>query len=207
MPILDDFFRPADHPLHPRVRDWQRRLAQPGVTAELELFQSQTALGSTQTEVGLQFKEHDQPQPLETFAWDDDLNTELIRLGVCAIDQDQEADRFALRLRASLRKASSEFGDGYFNAVLIGFIKSSDLMRYHEISTVVEHTYGSPPQKTKSWKDCQEMISNAIGVRAQELVRDLHYEEQPAKSILVAAIAKYVDQRFSISTRRQMGLL
>src|SRR5437867_2539335 len=119
MTTLDDFLRtPTETPPDPRLRHWKHRLAQPGSTAELELFRPESALGFMQAEMTLHFVENSKPQPPETADWDDDLNTGLIRLGVRSINVDQESLRFALGLRDALEKAGCAFGDGYLNSML-----------------------------------------------------------------------------------------
>ena len=212
MTTLDDFFdAPADNSLHPRLRNWKYRLAQPGVKAELELFRPATALGVTQTEMKLHFVENGNPQPLETVAWDEDLNTGLILLGVRSVNTDREADRFALGLRGALRKAEREFGDGYLNAVLVEFITDSELNRYPAIAEILKHAYAlSANREGKAagrYNLCREMIADAISGRARELTGPLGYPQGEAKQILVTALARYLDERFSVSSRRQLGLL
>jgi hypothetical protein len=208
MATLDDFFsKPVEATTHPRLRDWQRRIQQPGVKTELELYRTPSALGLAQTEMNLHFTIDGEPQPIETVVWDDDLNAGLVQLKVRALDLDQEAERFALALRGALRKAEREFGDGYLNAVLLALIKDSDLTRYSEIDEVVRHTYGNPPESTRRHDDCRKMIANEIGARAHELKERLDYKDDEAKDILVKAIARYLDERFSVSSRRRMGLL
>jgi hypothetical protein len=208
MPTLDFFRAPPDvlSFSHPRLRDWKRRLEQPGVGAELELYRPPTLLGSTQTELSLHFTKDGKPQPVETAPWDDDLNAGLIRLQVRAINPDQEAERFALGLRAALRQPGREFGDGYFNAVLIELLKAAG---DPEIAEVIGHIGTSPPHQGNSYNTCREMIKNAIGGRVHELLDDdkLRYDENTANGILVKALARYLDERFSLSARRRMGLL
>lgn len=209
MQTLDDFFRaPADIPSHPRLRDWKQRLSRPGVKAELELYQPQSALGFGQTEMNLRFIENNSPQPLETMAWDDDLNSGLIGLGVRAIDLDHESQRFALGLRMALRKAEREFGDGYLNSVLFEFINDSELRQYPDIADIVKFAYAiSPAQEGKAYKRCRDIIGDAISARAHELKDKLRYGDDEAKQILVRAIGRYLDERFSVSNRRRLGLL
>ena len=212
MASLDDFFRgEADTSVHPRLRSWKRRLAQAGVKAELELYRPETGLGLTPTEMNLHFTENGREQPLETVAWDDDLNTGLLQLRVKSVDADQEAERFALGLRGALRKVEREFGDGYLNAVLIELIKDSDLIKHSKIAEVLKHTYANRPHREGPSFDrytrCREMITDAISGRARELTELLGYPQEEAKRILVAAIARYLDERFSVTSRRQLGLL
>jgi hypothetical protein len=159
----------------------------------------------------LHFTKDGQPQPLETVAWDDDLNAGLIKLDIPSINPDQEAERFALALRGALRKAEREFGDGYFNAVLVDLIRESDLTRYPEIAEVLAHSTAlgldHEGKTTRSYNLCREMIADAIGARAYELKKNLGYIEEEAKPILIRAIEQYLDERFSVSSRRRLGLL
>ena len=208
MPTLDDFFQQSvESPTDPRLRDWKRRLEH-GAKATFELYRPDVAVGLGQTEMNLQFiDQNGERQPLETMTWNDELNAGLVELGVGAVDAENEAQRFALSLRAALRKAAREFGDGYFNAVLLEFIKESDLTDYREIGEVLQHTYGNAAERGKSRDRCREMISDAITGRAHELTERLHYSAEAAKAILVSSIARYLDERFSVSSRRRMGLL
>jgi hypothetical protein len=193
------------------LRNWKARKEQPGVTAELEVYRPATALGLKQTEMNLHFTENGKPQPLETVAWDDDLNTGLIQLGVRSINPDRESERFALGLRGALRKAEREFGDGYLDGVLVEFITDSDLTRHPEIAEILQHAHAVPPyRKGKAparYDLCREMIADAISGRAHELKEKLGYPEEEAKPILVKALARYLDDRFSVSNRRRLGLL
>ena len=89
------------------------------------------------------------PTHLDTVPWDDDLNAGLILLKVKSVSPEQEAERFALGLRAAMRRIEREFGDGYFNAVLVELIKESRSDRYPEIAEVMRyaHANGAPPRK------------------------------------------------------------
>ncbi len=211
MTRLDDFFRQTNGSADPRVRNWAGRLADPGTSATLEVYRPGDELGQAQPEMNLQFSKDGKPLPLETVAWDDDLNAGLIQLGVRAVSPEQEAERFALGLRAGLRKAEREFGDGYFNAVLVELLRDSDLMQYDAIAAVLKHAYANRPHREGAAFDrytiCRELIADAIGARARELTGLLRYSQNEAKRIIVAALARYLDERFSVSSRERLGLL
>jgi hypothetical protein len=214
MTTLDDFFSKPTESLHPRLRNWKNRLAENGITATLEVYRPETEVGQSRAEMNLQFTKDGKLQPLETVPWDDDLNAGLIHQvtkPVRAVSPDQEAERFALGLRAALRKAEREFGDGYFNAVLVALLKDSDLTRQPEIAEVLDHAYANSPHQEGGAFDrytiCREMIADAISGRARELTGPLQYSQEEAKRILVRAIARYLDERFSVSSRRRFGLL
>jgi hypothetical protein len=208
MTRLDDFFQgPTDTLAHPRLRNWKDRLEQ-GATATLEVVRPEAVLGQSRPEMNLQFTEGTKLLPLETVPWDDDLNAGLIQLQVPAGSPEQEAERFALGLRAAMRKAEREFGDGYFNAVLVDLLKDSDLTSNPKIAVVLEHAVASSPAREgRSYKPCREMITDAIRGRAQELTGPLKYSQDEAKQILVVALARYLDDRFSVSARRRLGWL
>jgi hypothetical protein len=211
MTKLDDFFSKPPGLLHPRLRNWKLRLEEQGTTAQLEVFRAESDLGLTQPEMYIHFSTNGILQPVENMPWDDDLNTGLLQLHVKAQSSENEAIRFALGLRAALRKAERDFGDGYFNAVMVDLIKDSDLTNHAEIAEVLKDVYAISPHREGGKHDrytiCREMITDAIAGRATELIRDLDYTEDEAKSILIFALARYLDERFSISSRRRLGWL
>lgn len=208
MTTLDDYFRRLTHSLsHPQLRNWKARLEDSGTDATLEVFRPESMLGQSQAEMNVQFTKDGNLLPLETVPWDDDLNDGLIQLKVKATNPDQEAERFALGLRAAMRKAEREAGDGYFNSILVERIHDSDLPQFSEIAEVLKHVHTNRPHQGRSYHRIRELIDDAIGGRATELTNSLEYPEADAKQILVSALARYLDQRFSVSNRRWLGLL
>lgn len=211
MTTLDEFFeKPADL-RHPRLRNWKLRLEQLQTSATLDVSRQETEFGQARPEMHVQFQQDGKLLPLETVPWDDYLNSGLIHLCVRSVSLEKEAERFALGLRAALRKAEREFGDGYFNAVLVDLIKDSDLTRHAPIAEVMTYTHANVPHREGGAYDrytiCRELIAEAIGGRAKELRDVLSYPPEEAKHILVDALARYLDERFSVSSRRALGLL
>jgi hypothetical protein len=214
MTKLDDFFRAQTEPLsHPRLRNWKARLERPGTTATVEVFRPESLLGVSSAVMNVEFTELGSPPHLETVAWDEDLNDGLIRLGVRASSTEQEAERFALGLRAAMRKAQRRFGDGYFNSVLVDLLRDSDIAADPRIAELFEQAAAvAIPQSRESRGDkgyrlCREMMEDAIRGRARELTDHLHYPLDEARGILVAALAHYLDDRFSVTARRRIGWL
>ena len=145
-----------------------------------------------------------EPQQVE---WDDGVNAGLVDLGIKAIDREQEGERFALVIRAALRKAERRYGDGYLNAVLVDLLDESDLCKGGEIADVRKYVRINSPQRNKSYIACRELIANEIGGRAVELRDKLKYGSDEVKAVMAKAIAIYLDERFSVSSRRHFGLL
>ncbi|MEX1223871.1 MAG: hypothetical protein WEA31_04915 [Pirellulales bacterium] len=211
MKTLDDYFAQSTETMHPRLRDWKARLAEEGTSATVEIYKPHADLGQSQPEMNIQFTKGGVSASLETVSWDDDLNAGLIQLGVRALTGDQEAVRFSLGLRSALRKAEREFGDGYFNAVLFELLNNPDFRQHEEIADILEHAYANAPHRENKPLDrysiCRGLIDIAISGRAHELTDSLGYKPEEAKQILVSALGRYLDERFSISSRRRMGLL
>jgi hypothetical protein len=211
MTTLDELFAQPAELRHPRLHNWKVRLEQPSTSATLEVSRQATEFGQARPEMHVQFMENGKPLPLESLPWDDYLNTGLIRLRVRSVSSEQEAVRFALGLRAALRKAEREFGDGYFNAVLVDLIKDSDLTKHAPIAEVMKYVYANTPHREGGPYDrysiCRELIAEAIGGRAKELSDSLGYSPDVARDILVHALTHYLDERFSVSSRKALGLV
>jgi hypothetical protein len=139
--------------------------------------------------------------------WDDDLNDGLARLGIRSETVENEKDRFALALRASFRRPESRFGDGYFNSVLVEFVLGSDFHDHAEVAGVLRHISHVTPHQGQGYADCRDMIEYAIRKRGMELTKWLNYEVPQAADILAGALARYLDERFSVTNRRLLGLL
>src|SRR5262249_2082551 len=120
----------------------------------------------------------------------------------------QEGERFSLALRAGLRKVERRYGDGYLNAVLVDLLDESDLCRNGEIAEVRKFVLTNRPDRSgRSYPVCREAIASEIGARAVELRDKLKYNPDDIRAVMTKALAIYLDERFSVSSRRRFGLL
>jgi len=210
--MIDELFQKApDRFLDPRLQFWDERLSRSSTTAKLEVDWPSIVLGETSPEMTIRFFENDHPIPVEPISWDDDLNDVLISRAVRAVDEAQEATRFSLALRAAFRRAGRDFGDGYFNSVFFAVLKESGLAEHPLLSPLVQdldymHNIESR-EPSERYQRCHGMIKSAIQAKANELTKNLGYSLAEAKAILVAALVHYIDRRFSVSIRRERGLL
>ncbi len=205
MPI-DDFFPHEDLPGHPLLRLVAARL-RVGQKPVFELSRPRESLGFRKAEIIIHFFDGDQKVDDVHDEWDDDLNTGLIHLGVKSETADEEKDRFALGLRAAFRRPERRYGDGYFSAVLVQFVVNSEFRDHPELGSLLRHLPPARPNPGRSMEDCREMIKAAIIGRAVELTEKLGYSRPDAWNILAGAMARYMDERFSITTRRLLNLL
>jgi len=197
---------PDETALPPLVRHCKTR-KEAGDRIEVELYRPGTGSGLSHTDLVVRRWENDEEQMAEQVEWDDGVNAGLVDLGIRAVDLQQEGERFALGIRAALRKVERRYGDGYLNAVLVDLLDESELCKSGEIAEVRKYVRTHPPERSRSYNDCRDLIANEIGGRSVELRKKLNYASQETKVIMTKALTIYLDERFSVSRRRQLGLL
>jgi hypothetical protein len=206
MPI-EDFFQPAEVPNNfPLLRVVAAR-KEAGYVPLFELFRPREALGFRKARIVVHFQKNGQEAEEKDDDWDDNLNAGLIQLGVRSRTPDEEKDRFALGLRAALKTPEKRYGDGYFSAVLVRYVLQTDFRNHREVAPVLEHVNQTPPNESRSYEDCFKMIDAAVKGRAVELTHNLQYDMPLAWDILAGAMARYLDERFSVRNRRLLNLL
>jgi hypothetical protein len=198
---------PGETVLPPLVRYCKSR-KEAGDRIEIELYRPDTAGGLSRTDLVIHRWEQDKEQEPRQVEWDDGVNAGLVDQGIRAIDLQQEGERFALGIRAALRKVGRRYGDGYLSAVLVDLIDESELSKNGEIADVRKYVNTNPPDRSsRSYQACRELIANEIGGRAVELRDKLKYGAEEIKAVMTRALAIYLDERFSVSSRRHFGLL
>lgn len=213
MPRLDEYFSDevGESCVHPLLRYLREIRARPDFgAARVEVRRPRAPLGHKPARLYLHLygqsgSELDRPQPEE---WDDELNAALIADGVKATDPENEKIRFSLGLRAALSGVETKYGDGYYNAVLVHHLDQTPFKDAPVVAEVLAHVYRSGVDRSsRSYADCRNMIDGALRGRARELTKVLGYSVPEAEEILAVALAQYLDDRFSVSNRRALGLL
>jgi hypothetical protein len=197
---------PRETVLPPLVQYCKKR-KEAGDRIEVELYRPDTAGGLSQTSLVIHRWEQEKEQEPNQVEWDDGVNAGLVDLGVRAINLPQEGERFALGIRGALRKVERRYGDGYLNAVLMDLLDESDLCKDGEIADVRKFVATNRPERNGSYQTCRGLIANEIGGRAVELRDKLKYPPEEIRVVMTKALAIYLDERFSVSSRRHFGLL
>ncbi len=205
MSTIDDLLGSPDHsPGHPVVQ-WLKARLDDGDEIRVVLQWSSSPLAPAISGLIVQRKVNGEAQAPQIYEWDDDLNAAMIDMGIRAVDIQQEGERFARVLRAALRKVERRYGDGYMNAVLVDLLDASDLGRKGEIAKVRKMIHADPPDRDgRSYTPCRDTIASEIGDRAKELREKLRYDPEELKTVMDIALARYLDERFSISTMRRL---
>jgi hypothetical protein len=197
---------PGETALPPLVRYCKSR-KEAGDRIEVELYRPDAAGGLSRTDLVIHRWEKEKEQEPRQVEWDDGVNAGLVDLGIRAINLQQEGERFALGIRAALRKVERRYGDGYLSAVLVDLLDESDLCKGGEIADVRKYVHTNSPEHSQTYHDCRDLVANEIGGRAVELRDKLKYEPEEIKAVMTKALAIYLDERFSVSSRRNFGLL
>jgi hypothetical protein len=204
MESINEYFAPDEDGWfdHPRLRHWQK-LKQGGARLLVEVRRerhgldvSHPILYVTITAGGQEHLEHER--------WSDELHRGLAKLGVRAVSDDNESLRFGIAFAGAFEPAEDRVGDGFFNSVLIDVLTQGPLAERLAEQIGQIHVL-SPNRDVDPYPDCRDLIVGAIQGRARELTRDLGYPQPQANKILGGALASYLDDRFSITERRQLG--
>jgi hypothetical protein len=210
MTTLRDFLGTGDDVVeHPTVRLWRSWIeAAKGCEARVELHRPRDVIGFKPAKLYF-YVLNAQSKPIHSGQddWDPDLNRALVRLGVRAMTPENEGQRFSLSLAEALSKPENRYGDGFFNSVLVEVVKEIDFSDFPRMAEILKHVVALEPNRmSPSYSDCREMIVQAIGNQGRELREHLGYAEDEATRILSNALANYLDERFSVTNRRVMGL-
>lgn len=109
-------------------------------------------------------------------------------------------------LKTFFSQPEMRYGDGYFSSVLVEVLRDSDLAREQNISDVLRFVSVHPPAASPSRDDCAENIKAVLGRVAQLLVGPLKYPQGEARTVVAESLAYYLDERFSITSGRLLGL-
>jgi hypothetical protein len=206
MAHLDDLFNDPNQYDHPKLRSWRSHKQHVDTDASFIEFRRDRD-GLTYKPARLYFEAHKKDGTIfaDMEPWDDDLNKALVQNGFRAKDPENEAKRFGFMLEYLLEPLQNRYGDGFFNASFITYLKTNG---YHNWPTVAKKLEYISENKVSIEEPYQNLTERLDGVFAEcaALLKKLYCDPDKAKDILIAAIAYYLDDRYSIFNRRQLGL-
>lgn len=209
-PTLDEVFGTtptAPPPVHPTIREWEKLVAD-SVETHVALSQIENGFGPASSELVVRVRRGDGRVTEDARGWDDDLNTWLIDRGFRSTDTANEKLRFAIGLRAPMRAATRVVGDGFFNAVLLELVTAAELTKHPEISEVLKYTHVPTTSSSllgrKGYLATRQWIVDILSRKLFDLEDHLKYSHAEATDILAGALARFIDERFSVSLRRSL---
>ncbi len=137
--------------------------------------------------------------------WDSELNDWLLRNGTRAADPLNEGERFGYMMRQRFDMVEQQFGDGFFNSVLIHFLRSDEDLK-DSCANFLAAVSAPQPSAGETAIECRERIEGILAACGAELVEDLKYDEQAARRIFTDALNYFLDDRFNITNSKLLGL-
>jgi hypothetical protein len=196
---------PGPTPVHPRIRAWDQWRQAPGITAvEVEVRREREGLVVGPARLFVSFLRKDTVEKLDETEWDLELDQWLVSVARAKGPHlASEKIRFSLWLRAHFLSALRRYGDGYFSAVLLDLVRE-DFAKVPEVAEVLGqiHKYAEV-SSSAALQDCRLDIQGALGM-VGAAIASLH-DADHAWDILGGALARYLDERFSVTNRKLLG--
>lgn len=196
------FTTPAEPPSHPRIKSWMRRKKN-ATRVDMELYRSRDGLVRGIPRIFVNFYS-DSEEYQDEVPWEIELDDWLIENGVHAVSTDNEKERWALHITNAFRPTINRYGEGYFNAVLVGLIKAGPFAEHPKVKEMLHDIHENRPSED-SLRDCEEMIEERLYNLAERVKRLYSDQLDVAEDVLAGALANYLDERYSISDRRLLG--
>ena len=141
---------------------------------------------------------------VDSAPWEPSLNDALVAQGIKARSLSHEAERLSIALRALFEPLTRRYNDDYFNSVLIELVQDMG-MNTAEIEDLMPDITSYKPSQGVHRDECRDDIKATLAKVAKESVEQLRYSRGEALDILTAALAEYLDERFSVTSRRKLG--
>jgi len=136
--------------------------------------------------------------------WSAALHEWLVRERVRAEDPNNEAERFGFAINERFAPIELRFGDGFFSAVLVHYLREQGFGEAEASKEVLGAIYEPHAAEGEHATTCAEMIEEVLVGVAEDLKR-LEYNEEIREAILAASIAYYLDERFNITNGKLLG--
>ena len=205
MANIDQLFAAPAKYDHPRLRSWCSYKHSPDTTrCRVEMRRERWGLTGGLPTLYFEADRKDGLVFVDREPWEEEFNTALVEQGFQAIDEGNEGKRFGYALEERLLRLSFRFGDFFFNAVTMNYLKDNGYGLDPVIASKLAEIKDYEPQQGDVATDCEERLENALGRCVKELA-GLGYEPAAGKRILNAAIAYYLDDRFCITSRAAVG--
>ncbi len=207
MSQLDKLFEEQpEQPLLPEIERLKEMRQLSGARRlRCEFSRDRDGLGFKPSRFRVLFSDAKNAIPSEIMSWDLRLDDWLIQNGVAATSLENEAARFGFGLRERFEPIEIRYGGGFFNGVLIEYLRETELAKQKSIKQKLDSIHAYAPASCESSVDCQKRVEHVISTGARNLVNCLSYERPVAVEVLSRAIAYYLDERFNITTRKMLG--
>jgi hypothetical protein len=206
MTTLDDLFAKPRQYDHPKLRSWLSYRSSPDTrTSHLEFQREREGLMFKPARLYFTVEWKNVARLMvDSEPWDDAFNDGLLEHKFRARDAENESERFGYMLVGKMQPLVNRFNDGFFNAVLVRYLNDNGYSRIPQVAAQLAKISTDSPHQGDSLVDCQQRLDSVLSWCAEQLVR-LDYTAGEGISILSAALAYYLDERFSLTSRELLG--
>lgn len=139
--------------------------------------------------------------------WDKSYDDGLLVRSIQAQDSEQESARFALGMVKDFESIEIRVGKDYFSSLLVYCLRRTPLAALPPVRDALKQTRPIEPHlESQNSLDRLAETEGVLKARGQMLTNALKYPRDVAEEILGNAIARYLDERFHISLRAQLGM-
>src|SRR6185503_13301414 len=157
---LDEYFEDSkEEAPHPKVRAW-RKLIKEGKKAKCELHRKLDGLTYGLAKLYVSFYDETGAEiRRDEVEWEPEINEELLRLHVAAVNRENEGKRLGLMLKTWFARQENRYGDGFFSTILYEYIQNSPFSRQPPVREALQHIYEERPNReSRSYDDCVDSI-------------------------------------------------
>lgn len=189
----------------PRVRGWVDAGLNP---EQCRLERKREGLSFEPAKLWVRLKMRDRAMPItERMLWDSAVNNWLVRQGCRAETHKNEGERFGYMLRERFLMPVRQYGDGFFNSVLIHTLrKNVEFVEHPVIGPILGEISVPRPSRSNAAEHCGEMSESVLSTSGSDLFKALKYPKERAHTIFLDAVAYFLDERFNITNARLLGL-
>jgi hypothetical protein len=202
---LDKFFEKKPFWTHPKVEFWKSLLAQKKVELlRVEFVREKDGIIYGPASIFVHFCDaamQDTMSPDEA-AWDERINAELVKLHARAVSRDNECERFGMVFIDRFRRVETRFGDTFFSAALVTYLKNSAFAALSPSKEILAKIPSYKPFQGQQLSDCVDMIEEVIGYCIDSLHEALEYTQPITTQISSTALAYCLDDKFLISDKQ-----
>ena len=194
---------------HPRIRAWRSYRRESKVDhVAVEIKRDHEGLTYHPARIFVEFRDvADAIVRIDEAPWEAELEAWLIETEQAkAVSIDNEKLRFSLLLKPAFRPILIRYGDGYFNSVLIEVLQAGPLATQAEVADVLRSIHRNKPAPGPAKEECRDRIERELVLLASR-ISVLYQDREVAEDIHAGAIAKYLDERYSVSNSRMLGLV
>jgi hypothetical protein len=200
---LEDLFTKAKLD-HPKLRAWSADLAA-GAAASLEVRRARDGITVGPPILHIELTWPDGRVQSDHAEWELGLDEALVERGIRARTLSAEAERTCVRMKGLFRPIAIRYGDHYFNSVLVAVLHEMNVSKSVEVQDILDQISVDTPHKGTLFEDCREDIIAVLADVLGSLHEALMYSKDESIDIVTAALVRFLDDRFSVTSRQILG--